>query len=403
MINVAILGFGTIGSGVNEIIEMNNEILVQRIGQPIQVKYILDLRDFPGSPVEKKVVHDINIILDDPEVNIVVETMGGTGAAYEFSKAALLKGKNVCTSNKAVVAAFGTELLAIAKENNINFMFEASVGGGIPIIRPLVTAFAADKILEITGILNGTTNYMLTKMAFEGQEYADVLKQAQALGYAEQDPTADVAGHDSCRKIAILTSIMTGKEVNFEDVHTEGITEITATDFAYAKAMNKSIKLFTQSKLDGDQVVIMVAPTMVGPENQLFVVNDVYNGILVKGNAVGDIMLYGSGAGKLPTASAVVADIVDIGKNLNKTLMSFWNEERLKVGDYKQLTHRYFVRVGGDAAAKADDIKSAFGQVEIVKAVEGEFAFITAEMKEAAFDEKIESINGIIKFIRVEQ
>ena len=263
MIRVAVMGYGTIGSGVVEVLDINKNSIAKRAGEEIGVKYILDLRDFPGDPIQEKVVHDYKVIANDPEVQIVVETMGGVEPAYTFVKAMLTAGKHVTTSNKALVAAKGAELIALAKEKNVNFMFEASVGGGIPIIRPLNSCLTADEIEEITGIVNGTTNYMLTKMTEEGSEFDDVLKDAQAKGYAEKDPTADIEGYDACRKIAILTSLVCGQQVDFEDIHTEGITKITATDIRYAKAMGRAIKLLASSHKVGDGYVAMVAPFLL--------------------------------------------------------------------------------------------------------------------------------------------
>ena len=226
MIKAAIMGYGTIGSGVLEVLQINQSSIAKRVGDGIEVKYILDLRDFPGEPIQDKIVHDYKTIAEDEEVRIVVETMGGVEPAYTFVKTMLEAGKHVTTSNKALVAAKGAELIALAKEKNVNFMFEASVGGGIPIIRPLNSCLTADEIEEITGIVNGTTNYMMTKMSEEGSEFADVLKDAQEKGYAEKDPTADIEGYDACRKIAILTSLVCGQQVDFEDIHTEGITKV---------------------------------------------------------------------------------------------------------------------------------------------------------------------------------
>ena len=317
MIKVAIMGYGTIGSGVYEVLTDNRDKIAANVGQEVQAKYILDLRDFPGSPVEDKIVHDFQVIADDPEVQIVVETMGGLNPAYPFVKTCLEAGKNVVTSNKALVAAHGTELLAIAREKQVNFQFEASVGGGIPIIRPLYECLMGEQIQEITGILNGTTNFILTKMDKEGASFDAVLKEAQELGYAERNPEADVEGYDTCRKIAILTAMATGKEVDFEDIQTEGITKITDVDFKYADKMGTSIKLFGTSRMNGDQVFAWVAPLMIGKSHPLYAVNDVFNGIMVKGNMLGTSMFYGSGAGKLPTASAVVADIIEEAKNLH--------------------------------------------------------------------------------------
>ncbi|MBE6015592.1 MAG: homoserine dehydrogenase [Lachnospiraceae bacterium] len=404
MINIAILGYGTIGSGVVEVIDTNKDSISARAGDTINVKYVLDLRDFPGSPVEDKIVHDYNIILNDPEIKVVVEVMGGVEPAFTFVRDALVKGKSVATSNKALVAKHGAELLQIARENGSNFLFEASVGGGIPIIRPMYSSFTADEILEITGILNGTTNYMLTKMAGEGLEFDEVLKQAQDHGYAEKDPTADVEGYDACRKIAILTSLMCGRQVDFEDIYTEGITGIEATDFKYAKVINKSIKLFATSKVTDAGIVSMVSPVLIGPEHPLFSVNDVFNGILVKGNVLGDTMFYGSGAGKLPTASAVVADIVDLCKHFDRNIMMSWSKEKLTLADRKSMHHGFFVRVKGNIGDRIEEIGKAFPKAICIEApgIAGEFAFVTEPMAESEYDSKVSQISDVIKMIRIE-
>jgi len=315
MINVAIMGYGTIGSGVFEMIVQNQDILKDKIGDDIRVKKILDLRNFPGTPVEHLIVHDITDITEDAEIDIVVETMGGTNPAFAFVKECLLKGKHAATSNKALVAAHGTELLEVARENHVNFFFEASVGGGIPIIRALVDSYAGEAIEEITGIMNGTTNFILTKMDEEGEDFREALNEAQDLGYAERNPDADIEGQDTCRKIAILASLATGKEVDYEYIYTEGITNIDKTDFEYAQKMGTSIKLFGSALIEDDKLFAYVCPVMIGKPHPLYSVRDVYNGILVKGNMVGETMLYGSGAGKFPTASAVVADIISIIKH----------------------------------------------------------------------------------------
>lgn len=320
MINIAVLGYGTIGSGVVEVLRINGDSIFKRAGDEINVKYVLDLKEFPGDPIMDILVHDADIILDDPEVKIVVEVMGGVEPAYSFVKKALLNGKSVVTSNKELVAKHGAELLDLAKEKNLNFLFEASVGGGIPIIRPLNQSLTADEIVEITGILNGTTNYILSKMSEEDIDFETALKNAQALGYAERDPSADVDGHDACRKIAILSSLAYGMQVDFEDIYTEGISHITDIDIQYAKALKARIKLFASSIRDEDEsVYAMVAPVMIRADHPLYSVNDVFNGIYVKGNVIGDVMFYGSGAGKLPTASAVVADVVDAASILIRT------------------------------------------------------------------------------------
>ena len=303
MIYAAVMGYGTIGSGVAEVLDRNRDVISARTGEEIQVKYILDLREFPGDPNEDKLIHDFSVIEKDEEIGIVVEAMGGVRPAYDFAKACLLAGKHVVTSNKALVAAHGTELLSIARQKNLNFLFEASAGGGIPIIRPLTEALAGEKILEISGILNGTTNYILTKMDREGQTFEEALRKAQELGYAERNPEADVEGFDTCRKIAILTALATGKEIHYEDVYTEGITAVTDTDFQYAAKFQASIKLFGSSRMEDGRVTVFVCPMMIPQVNPLYCVSDVYNAVMVKGNMVGTLMFYGSGAGKLPTAS----------------------------------------------------------------------------------------------------
>ena len=301
MIQIAVLGYGTVGSGVVEVIDTNHASINKKAGEEINIKYVLDLRDFPGDKIQEKIVHDFNIILEDPEIKIVVEVMGGVEPAYTFTKKALLAGKSVCTSNKELVARHGAELLEIARERNLNYLFEASCGGGIPIIRPLNSSLTADEIDEITGILNGTTNYILTKMTEEGSSFEEVLKDAQEKGYAERNPEADVEGHDACRKIAILSSLALGRQVDYEDIYTEGITKITADDIKYAKEMGKTIKLLAFSRKVDDSFYAMVAPCLIGPTDPLYSVNGVFNAIFVHGNVLGDAMFYGSGAGKLPT------------------------------------------------------------------------------------------------------
>ena len=398
MIKAAVMGYGTIGSGVVEVLATNHDSIAKRSGDAIEVKYVLDLRDFPGDPIQEKVVHDYKVIAEDPEVSIVVETMGGVEPAYTFVKAMLEAGKHVTTSNKALVAEKGAELLALAREKNVNFMFEASVGGGIPIIRSLNSCLTADELEEITGILNGTTNYMMTKMSEEGLEFADVLKDAQDKGYAEKDPTADIEGHDACRKIAILTSLVCGQQVDFKDIHCEGISKITATDIKYAKAMGRAIKLLATSKKVGDSYCAMVAPCMLEPSHPLYPVSDVFNAVFVHGNVLGDAMFYGSGAGKLPTASAVVADMVEIAKHLDTNIFVEWSSKKMALADYKTMS-RFFVRTTSDEQA----VKAAFGEVDFVKAegVSGELGFVTEKMTEAQYQQKAEALNGIVQMIRV--
>lgn len=386
MVNIAVMGYGTVGSGVVEVVNTNGARINQRIGDELNIKYVLDLRDFPEDPVQEKIVHDFETIINDDEIKIVVEVMGGIEPAYTFVKRCLQAGKSVATSNKALVAKHGAELLSIAEENNINFLFEASVGGGIPIIRPLNSSLTADEIEEITGILNGTTNYMLTKMFYEGADYDTVLKEAQANGYAERNPEADVEGHDTCRKIAILTAMATGKEVNYEDIYTEGITRITDIDFKYAEKMGTSVKLFGTSRIKDGRVLAYVAPVMINKTSPLYSVNDVFNGILVKGNMLGTSMFYGSGAGKLPTGSAVVADIIEAAQNLKRNVPMGWTGEKQAIESMDQAQFRYFVRVAGSYRNKEQDVKNAFGQVEVIELYGmDEFAFLTAQMTEGEF------------------
>ena len=401
---IAVMGYGTIGSGVVEVLEINKDKIAERAGEPIEVKYVLDLREFPGTSIENKIVHDYKTIAQDPEIGIVVETMGGVEPAFTFVKEMLEAGKQVATSNKNLVAAKGAELIKIARDHGVNFQFEASVGGGIPIIRPLNKCLTADEIEEITGILNGTTNYMLTKMADEGADFDEVLKDAQDKGYAEKDPTADIEGHDPCRKIAILTSLIAGQQVDFEDIHCEGITKITADDFKYAKAMNRSIKLLASSRKVGSSYTCMVAPYMIDSAHPLCGVNGVFNGIFLHGNALGDAMFYGSGAGKLPTASAVVSDVVDAAKHKNTHIMQLWSSKKLELSDIKSAESRFFVRVSGTADARLEDITAVFGDVEVISVdgVTGEFGFVTKSMTEADYEKAAAQVEGIITRIRVE-
>ncbi len=386
MIKTAIMGYGTIGSGVAEVLEQNKDVIAKQAGQEVELKYVLDLREFPDSPVADKIVHDFKVIEQDEVGQIVVEAMGGLNPAYPFVKACLLAGKHVATSNKALVAAYGTELLAIAREKGVNFLFEASVGGGIPIIRPMYRCLMGERIEEITGILNGTTNFILTKMDKEGESFENALKEAQNLGYAERNPEADVEGHDTCRKIAILTAMATGREVDYEDIYTEGITRITDIDFKYAEKMGTSVKLFGTSRIKDGKVNAFVAPVMIQKNNPLYSVNDVFNGIMVKGNMLGVSMFYGSGAGKLPTASAVVADIIEAAQNLDHNLNIGWSGEKQAIESMDQARFRYFVRVAGSYRNKEQDVKRAFGKVEVVELYGmDEFAVLTSEMSEGEF------------------
>ena len=398
MAKAALLGYGTIGSGVAEILRVNADTVAGKAGERIELKYILDLRDFPGDINEDKIVHDIDIILSDPEVSVVVEAMGGVEPAYTFTKGALLAGKCVTTSNKALVAKHGAELIAIAKERDLSFLFEASVGGGIPIISPMISSLTANVIEEVTGILNGTTNYMMTRMSEEGLEFDDVLKDAQRKGFAEADPTADIEGYDACRKIAILTSLASEKQVDFEDIPCEGITNITAADFKYAKALGRSIKLLASSRRMGDTYSALVAPFLLSPDHPLYPVSGVFNAVFVNGNMLGDAMFYGSGAGKLPTASAVVSDIIDMVKHAGEHIEVRWSSEKLVLADSTQAEYAYFVRT----AAGKNAVESAFGTVDYVDAgIEGETAFVTGTMSGAAFEAAEKEIGGVLNRIRL--
>jgi len=402
MIKIAVLGYGTVGSGVVEVINTNGAVINERVGDTLEIKYVLDLRDFPGTPVENLITHDFEDIVNDEEVKIVVEVMGGIEPAYTFVKRSLLAGKSVATSNKALVAKHGAELLAIAKENNINFLYEASVGGGIPIIRPLASSLTGDVIEEITGILNGTTNYMMTKMYNENADYDAVLKEAQARGYAERDPSADVEGHDACRKIAILSSIISGKQVDFEDIYTEGITEVSLEDIQYAKAMDMKIKLLASCKRSGEKLCAIVAPHLVAKSHPLYNIEDVFNAIFVKGNMLGDSMFYGSGAGKLPTASAVVGDIVEAAKNPNRSMMATWAAEKLALEEKADTVKKFFVRVKGDEESLKAELENVFGAIQVVEVVEGEFGFVTEVMSEGAYEAAASKFPQICRMIRVE-
>lgn len=398
MVKIAVLGYGTVGSGVVEVIEKNKDEINKRATEEIEVKYILDLRDFPGDPYENKVVHDFNIIVNDPEIKIICETMGGVNPAYEFTRTALRKGISVCTSNKELVAAHGPELIKIAKENICNYLFEASVGGGIPIIRPLNYSLTAEKIDNIMGILNGTTNYILTKMEKENASFDDVLKEAQAKGYAERNPEADIEGYDACRKIAILSSLMAEKTMKYENVYTEGISKITSTDFKYAAKMDRTIKLLGLSREEDGRYFAMVAPFLIPKSHPMAMVNGVFNAIFVHGNMLDDSMYYGRGAGKLPTASAVVSDVIDATRHIGKIIKCFWDEEEVAMKDINEAQFEYFVRCDSSLHEEALGI---FEQISVVDAaVEGEIGFTTGLMTEEEFNRKAEKL-GIISRIRL--
>ncbi|MBP5528850.1 MAG: homoserine dehydrogenase [Lachnospiraceae bacterium] len=399
MISVAVMGYGTVGSGVVEILDKNKKEISEKAGDEVSVKYILDLRDFPGDSHQDLFIKDYKILVDDPEVDIVVEAMGGIEIAYKFTKDALLAGKSVCTSNKAVVAEHGPELLKIAKEHNCTYIFEASVGGGIPIIRPLHTSFTAEKIESITGILNGTTNYMLTKMDEENCDYDEVLKEAQAKGYAEQNPEADVCGYDACRKIAILTSLSCGKTVHYKDIRTEGITNIDKADFEYAKKLNSSIKLLGLSRIENGKCLCIVAPFMVNEKHPLSMVRGVFNAIMVKGNMVGDTLFYGQGAGKLATASAIVADIVDCAVNKGKTIECLWKDEDALLADDSEKYFSYFVRVKKDSF---EEITKVLQAEKVLDSQADEIGFVSSRISEEEFLKIKDNYEAsIINYIRI--
>ncbi|MBO4310026.1 MAG: homoserine dehydrogenase [Lachnospiraceae bacterium] len=401
MIHVAVMGHGTVGSGVVEIIDKNKKEVDAASKDEVCVKYILDLRDFPGDPHEDLLIKDYKIIVDDPEVDIVVEALGGIDLAYKYTKEALLNGKSVVTSNKAVVAEHGVELLKIAKEKNCSYLFEASVGGGIPILRPLNTSFRAERIEGITGILNGTTNFMLTKMDEEGCDYDDVLKEAQSKGYAEKNPEADVCGYDACRKIAILTSLSMGKTVHYQNITTEGITNINKVDFEYAKKMGASVKLLGLSRnLDGE-CMALVAPFMVSDKSPLYAVRGVFNAVMVRGNMLGDTLFYGQGAGKLATASAIVSDIVDCSINKGKTIECTWKDEEAVMADDSKKVFNYFIRVKKEAF---DNLVKSVGIKEkvVVESVSDEIGFVSDRISEDKFLKAKEICsNSIINYIRI--
>lgn len=401
MAKVAVLGYGTVGSGVVDVLDINAALVEKSAGEAVELKYILDLRDFPGDKHEAQVVHDIDIILNDPEVDVICETMGGLEPAFTFEKRALEAGKSVCTSNKELVAAHGPELVELAKKNNVSYLFEASVGGGIPVLRSINDSLKHEKIDSITGILNGTTNYILTKMDKEGVAFELVLKKAQEKGYAERNPEADVEGYDACRKIAILASLMSGKHVHYEDIYTEGISKISILDFEYARALNMSIKLLAMCKKNENGFFTMVAPFLVPPENPLASVNGVFNAIDIHGNMLGDVMFYGKGAGKNATASAVVADVIDILKHKGHHIEVNMKAEKAELSPKDNAVRRFFVRVPADLQ---DQAKEVFGnEVEVVKrnSIPEEFAFITDLISEKDFEDRLWKMDSVKGYLRL--
>lgn len=396
MAKVAIMGYGTVGSGVYDILRMNASKLAENAGQEMDLKYILDIRDFDEHPEKQLFTKDVNDIINDTEVSVVAEVMGGLHPAYEFTKELLSAGKSVVTSNKELVATYGSELLELARENNVNYLFEASVGGGIPIIRPLNRCLAANNILKIAGILNGTTNYILYQMFTNHKPFDVALSDAQANGYAERNPAADIEGHDACRKIAILSSLASGVEIDYNKIPTEGITSITLEDVKYAAAADSVIKLIGYAEfLENGKVYAHVAPMMIKNSNMLSGINDVYNGILVTGDAVGEVMFYGAGAGKLPTASAVVADMVDsVIHSKHRSIIGWDRADEDITADTDDKKFKYFVRANGSAALPD-------GAEPVESITDGEIAFITVPMSVSELDTLKAQLTNVISAIRV--
>ena len=398
MVKIAIMGHGTVGSGVVEVLTTHADSITSRAKQEIEIKYILDLRDFPDSPLADRFTNSFDDILNDPEILVVVEVMGGLHPAYDYVKSCLEAGKSVVTSNKELVAAKGAELLKIAQEKNLNFLFEASVGGGIPIIRPMSQCLAANDVVEVAGILNGTTNFILTKMINEDMSFEDALALAQKLGYAERNPAADVEGHDACRKICILASLAYGKHVYPDQVHTEGITNITLADVKYADAWGGVVKLIGEvSKTPDGRLHSIVCPMFIPRDSQLANVDDVFNGIMVRGDATGDVVFYGKGAGKLPTASAVVADVIDCVKHIQARKYLFWEDGSPDyVADYLDAEVAMYVRLkGGDPDGLCRLAEEAFGEVSRLfrkDADPGEAAFLTPVLPEREIRAKLETL-----------
>ena len=400
MAKIAVLGYGVVGSGTVEVFYKNRENLEKKAGEPLDIKYILDLRDFPDSPYADKFVKDFNVILNDPEVTVVTEVIGGINPSYDFVKSSLMAGKSVVTSNKELVAKKGAELLTIAREKNVNFFFEASVGGGIPIIKPIHACLEANEIKEIAGILNGTTNFILTKMFRDGMGFDEALKIAQQLGYAERNPAADVEGVDACRKICILASLSFGRHVYPENVHTEGITKVTLEDVEYMDSYNAKIKLIGCARREeNNEISIGVFPAVIKDESQLSGVSDVFNAILVRGDATGDVVFYGKGAGKLPTASAVVSDIVSAVKHTTTSRSLDWaDSEQSFIRPFEQFTCGNYIRLlAKNPEETKAAVKNIFGDVEYLtskKKADNELAFVTGVMTEKA---ALDALDGLSK------
>ena len=399
MINVAIMGHGVVGSGVAEILINHADRITAKAQTPVNVKYILDLRDFPGLSYSDKFIKDFNIILNDDSVKVVVEVMGGINPAYDFVKSCLLKGKSVATSNKELVAAKGAELIKLANDNNVNFLFEASVGGGIPVLRPMAQCLAANEITEITGILNGTTNFILNKMIVDNMDFDAALALAQQKGFAEKNPAADIEGHDACRKVCILAALGFGKHVYPEQVNTEGITDVTLDDVESADNFGCVVKLIGHAKkLPNGKITATVRPTLVGRDCILSGVNGVFNAIMLRGDQTGDVMFYGKGAGKEATASAVVADVIDCVKHIDARKYLYWEDGSPDYVDnsYDE-TVRLYLRATSDNFSELEaQYEAIFPGVSCVKnKFRGEIAFITDSEKESLIKEKISGFKNL--------
>ena len=401
MAKVAIMGYGTVGSGVYDIIKTNSDKVSRSAnGESVDIKYILDIRDFDDHPEKELFTKEFNDILNDDEVSVVAEVMGGLHPAYEFTKSLLEAGKSVVTSNKELVATYGTELLEIARGKNVNYFFEASVGGGIPIIRPMHQCLTANNILKIAGILNGTTNYILDQMIRKGKTFETALKDAQNNGFAERNPAADIEGHDACRKIAILASLASGKMIDYNDIDTDGITNITLDDVKYAAAMDSVIKLIGYAQFDENgKVYSIVSPMVIKNSSPLAGVDGVFNAIMVTGDCVGDVMFYGKGAGKLPTASAVVADVVDAVKHSDRSKKIFWEKPTENImADIDSKKFEYFVRT----TDSAENVQKIFGKCEFVdNIIDNESAFVTSPLTKSEVEEKLAKLSDVVANIRV--
>lgn len=396
MVKIAVIGFGNIGGGLVQLVEKNKQLILKDTGKEVEVKYIVDIRDFTGHPLEHKIIKDFNIVLNDPEVSIVAEMIGGSHPAFDFSIAALKAGKHVVSSNKEVVANFGEVLLETAEKNGVAYLFEAAVGGAIPIIRPMRQSLSSDNIISVNGILNGTTNYMLTSMLENGKTFDEALKKAQELGYAEANPSADVDGIDACRKICILSALAYGKIYNSEAVHTEGIRNITKRDTGDAEKLNAAIKLIgrTEKTADG-KVFIIVSPRMVTADSPLSHVNDVFNGILVSGEAVGELMFYGKGAGSIPTAGAVLADVIEVVKHLDVGQIPTSKWERADdstLADYKSVPMVFYCRVKGEKLPSG---------VKAVSFDDGESSFVSEKMTQYELEKLLSGfeVTSVIRFV----